>query len=526
MSIPTEYQQGGADTGTTVPAPEAAPSRRRFFAMGTGAVAALAAGQTLAAQPPRVGGGRGAPLPAGTIPGTDVSAGWRDPVLRLVRRTTMGLSPEEVARARQLGFSGYLDYQLNAAAIDDSEVDALVATRLPMLAMTGAVLRTQDATEVMNQLADAAWYRALFSRKQLYERMVEFWTDHFSIDIEVGNVGFNKLLDDRDVIRPHALGNFRTLLKASAQSAAMLNYLNQNSSRTPTPNQNYAREIMELHTLGVDGGYTQTDVAELSRILTGWSTNNDGAFLWRRTYHDIRAKTFLGQSFPAMLTTATDVAMKGEGDRAIDLLLDHPSTARYVSTKMARWLLSYEPPASVIEATAATYTRTGGDIKSMIRTILTSKNLLAAPAKYKRPFHLAISAMRAMGATPATVPNVRNARRNNEGLGMPLYRWDQPDGFPDSVGWWSGLVLSRWTHMQYLSSQTSTTTYRSDSMLFRTPDTADGVMQQITARLYAGEMPTELRASLLSYLRGAAYSDARVRETLSLALSANEFQWY
>ncbi|AMW04536.1 DUF1800 domain-containing protein [Gemmatimonas phototrophica] len=525
MINPTELEQGGTESDIAT-VPEAAPSRRRFFAMGTSAVAALAAAQAVSAQPPRAGGGRGAPLPAGTTPGADVSLGWRDPVLRLVRRLTMGLSPDEVARARQLGFSGYLEYQLNPAAIDDSVVDTLLATRLPMLAMTGAALRTQDRTEVMNQLADAAWYRALFSRKQLYERMVEFWTDHFSIDIEVGNVGFNKLLDDRDVIRRHAMGNFRDLLKASAQSAAMLNYLNQNSSRTPTPNQNYAREIMELHTLGVDGGYTQTDVAELSRILTGWSTNTDGTFLWRRTYHDRNAKTFLGQLFPGMASTATDVEMKGEGDRAIDMLLAHPSTARFVSTKMARWLLSYEPPASVIDATAATFTRTGGDIRAMIRTIVTSKNLMAAPAKYKRPFHLAISAMRALGATPATVPNVRNARRNNEGLGMPLFRWDQPDGFPDSIAWWSGLVLSRWTHMQYLSAQTSTTTYRSDSMLFRAPDNADGVVQQITTRLFAGEMPTALRASLLSYLRGGTYNDARVRETLSLAMSANEFQWY
>ena len=509
------------------PVTAAAPSRRRFFAMGTSAVAALATGGALAAQPPRTGGGRGNPLPAGSVAGADVAAQWRDPLLRLVRRVTMGLAPEDVQLARRLGYSGYLEYQLNAAAIDDSATEQLVASRLPMLAMTGPQLRAQtDQTEVWNQLADAAWYRAIFSPAQLRERMVEFWTDHFSVDIEAANVGFTKLIDDRDVIRRHALGNFRDMLVASAHSAAMLNYLNQNTSRTPTPNQNYAREIMELHTMGADGGYTQNDVAELSRIFTGWSTNGDGAFLWRRTFHDIRAKTFLGRAFPAMTSTATDAAMKSEGDTAIQMLLDHPSTARYLSYKMARWLLAHEPPASVVDATAAVYTSSRGDIKSMIRTILSSRNLMAAPAKYKRPFHLAVSAIRSLGATAATVVNIRNARRSNESLGMPLFRWDQPDGFPDSVAWWSGLVLTRWQHAQYLATQTSTTTYRVDSMLFRAPDTAEGVLQQINTRLYGGELPTPLRASLLSYLRGGTYNDARVRETLSLAMSANEYQWY
>jgi len=517
------------DTATDSTAADvtARQSRRRFFAMGASALGAIAAtsSSVAEAQPPKAGG-RTLPLPSGVTPGGDVALQWKDPLLRLVRRASMGLSPSEVALARQRGYTGYLEYQLNAEAIDDSELEALIATRTPMLSMTGAQLRTQDANEVKSQLFDAAWYRALFSKRQLKERMVEFWTDHLNMDIDLDAVSWRKVLDDRDVIRPNALGNFRTLLTASAHSAAMLQYLNQTTSRTPTPNQNYAREIMELHTLGVDGGYTQTDVAELSRILTGWSATGDGAFAWNRAFHDRNAKTFLGRSFPAMLATATDAQMKGEGDLAIEMLLDHASTARYVSYKMARFLLAYEPPTAVVDATAAAYTRTRGDIKTMIRTILTSQNLSAAPAKYKRPFHLGISAMLAMGATPATVPNLRGVRGNNENLGMRLFRWPQPDGFPDSVVWWSGLVMSRWQHLQFLSAQSSTTTYRVDSMMFRSPDTPDGVLNQMNARLFAGEMPASMRSALSTYLRGAAYSDARVRETLSLALSANEFQWY
>lgn len=498
------------------------PSRRRFFAAGASVAAGLALAARSDAQPPR--GGRTQPLPTGGAGAQDASREWNDPLLRLVRRVTMGLNPAEVALARQRGFAGYLDWQLRPAAIDDSALESIIATRLPMTQMPAATLRTQDDNEVMQQLSDATWYRAAFSRAQLRERMVEFWSDHFNISIDT--VGFLKLVDDREVIRPHALGNFGTLLKATAHSGAMLRYLDQNTSRTPTPNQNYAREIMELHTMGSDGGYTQTDVAELSRILTGWSMNNDGSFRFVRTFHDRNAKTFLGRSFPAMPTTASDAQMKAEGDQAIQMLLEHPSTARYVSLQMARWLLAYEPPAAVVDATAAAFTRTGGDIPSMIRAILTSKNLMAAPAKYKRPFHLAISGIRALGADTTTVPNIRPVRQQSDRMGMPVFRWAQPDGFPDNVAWWSGLVITRWAYGQYLSSLNSATVMRVDTTQFRSPDTPEGVIGQLGTRLFGGEMPTSLRTGLLAYLRGGTFNDARIRETLSLALSAQEFQWY
>ena len=496
-------------------------SRRRFFALGASAAVGLASATTANAQRPTSRGGSPFPTSAPFGVGSNPSAAWRDPLLRLTRRISMGVSPEEVALARRLGYAGYLDYQLRAAEIDDSAIEAIIATRLPMTQMEPAMLATQDGNEVAAQLADAAWYRAAFSQAQLRERMVDFWTDHFTISLN--KVGYLKLIDDRSVIRPNALGTFPELLRATSQSGAMLVYLDQNRSRTPTPNQNYAREIMELHTLGVDGGYTQTDVAELSRILTGWTTTGPGTFMFNRTLHDRNAKTFMGRLFPAMPTTATDAQMKGEGDAAIQMLIEHPSTAAYLSLKMARWLLAYEPPQAVVDATAATYRATGGDIKAMIRTILSGKNLMAAPAKYKRPFHLAISALRGMSAT---VVNIRAARQRADQMGMPLFMWEQPNGYPDRVDWWSGLVITRWSYMQYLSTLTSTTTTRVDSAPFRVVDSADGVVAQITARLFGGEISPTLRAQLLSYLRGGAYSDARVRETIALAGSAQEYQWF
>lgn len=496
------------------------PSRRRFFALGASAAVGLAATRSLDAQRPIGRGGR--QMPVGQT--TDPAAAWTDPVLRLVRRITMGMNPEEVALARRLGYAGFLDYHLRATEIDDSAIEGIIAARLPMTQMAPDALQAQDRldnNEVANQLSDATWYRAAFSKAQLRERMVEFWSDHFTVSLT--KVRYMKLIDDRDVIRPNALTTFPQLLRATAHSGAMLTYLDQQLSRTPTPNQNYAREIMELHTLGVDGGYSQTDVAELSRMLTGWTTTGPGTFVFNRTFHDRNAKTFMGQTFPAMPVTATDAQMKGEGDAAIQMLVTHPSTAAYVSYKMARFLLAYDPPKAVVDATAATYLATGGDIKAMIRTILSGPNLMAAPAKYKRPFHLGISALRGMGAVSA---NIRAARQTADQMGMPMFRWEQPNGYPDQVEWWSGLVMTRWTYMQYLATQNSATTTRVDSMAFRSPDTADGVVSQIATRMYGGELSPALRAQLLSYLRSATYSDTLVRETLALAGSAQEFQWF
>lgn len=498
--------------------------RRSFLKLGTTAVAAAAGSATLStpaeAQGPRGKGSTPVPKsPAGSRP--DVSASWQSPVLRLVRRITMGLSLEEVALAKQLGYAGYLDYQLKPERIDDSAVDALIAQRLPMVSMTSAQLATQDANEAMAQLQDAALYRAAMSKRQLKERMIEFWTDHFTISLN--KVGVLKLPDDRDVIRANAMTTFPQLLRATSQSAAMLVYLDQNRSSTPTPNQNYAREIMELHTVGVDGGYTQTDVAELSRILTGWSVGAGSVFQFNRNSHDRNAKTFLGRAFPAMASTATTDAMKAEGDTAITMLLTHPSTARYISWKMARWLLAYEPPDAVVDATAATYTATGGNIPAMIRTILTSDNLMASPAKYKRPFHFAVSAIRAAGPQ---ITNIRGLRQQADRMGMPMFLWEQPNGYPDRVDWWSGLVLNRWSFTTYFQAQNSATGMLMSTAPFMVVNTAAGVLNQINARMYGGEMPATLRAQLATYLGTAVPTDARVREVIGLAIQAHQNQWY
>lgn len=506
---------------------EERPSRRAFLTMGAAAAglaattlsgAGSAEAQSFKATGPRTKGSGGIPLPQ------EASLRWVDPVNRLIRRITSGLTAAEVATARQMGFAAYLNSQLDPAAIDNSAVDTFVATNYPFLGQTYAELLTRDSTEINNQLMDAALYRAAFSKRQLHERMVEFWTDHFTVSLQ--KVGLRKSIDDRDVIRAHALGKFPNLLRATSKSPAMLVYLDQNLSRFPTPNQNYAREIMELHTLGVNGGYTQTDVAELSRILTGWSVSGAN-FVFNRNNHDRGQngpKVFLGRTFPTMPSTATAAEMQKEGEDAIDMLVVHPSTANYISLKMARWLLAYDPPKAVVDATAAVYLATGGDIPSMIRTILTPANLMASVAKYRRPFHYAAASLRALGAS---VVNLRAIRAQADLMGMPMFQWEQPNGYPDRVDWWSGLVLMRWRFASTLSTQTSLTTVNIDLTPFKAQgNNADAVMSVINAQIFGGEIAPELKTQLTAYLKTGTFNDARIREGLALAISSHQFQWY
>ena len=493
------------------------PSRRGFF-LGAAAVATAALVPARKAQAQRIQRPRPGIM---SRPGAP-SAVSNDTLLRLVNRVTLGATEDEVKRAKSMGYGKYLDYQLKFSAINDAATDTWVQTNAPTLAQDGNALYTVDYNTLITQLWNATTYRAAFSKRQLYERMVEFWSDHFNIYYD--KVGYLKTLDDRDVIRKHALGKFPDMLKASAHSPAMLEYLDNTRSRGKNTNQNYAREIMELHTLGVDGGYTQTDVAELSRILTGWTIQGRGVFAFDPTGHDFTGKTFLGTDFPAQATSVGAAAV-AEGERAIDMLLAHPSTAKFISKKMIRWLLRYDPSDSLVTAIAQVYTKTNGDIPSMIRAILTPANLSAAPLKLKRPYHFLVSSLRATQPTIRSMNQVAN--RQLALLGQPLFLWDTPDGYPDNMDFWSGTVLSRWNFASYVASQTSATgEITFDVTALMALGTPVAIAAQIEKMVFGGEMPAALETQITSYLSAATITATRVREAVSLALSANEFQWY
>jgi uncharacterized protein (DUF1800 family) len=486
-------------------------SRRRLLALGLAAVgsAFVSARPASAQRAVRPYTGRPLPPPA---PG--------DSILRLVRRVTNGVTQEELNRARALGFRGYLEYQLNPAAIDDKTVETFVSTNYPLLAEVGANLYQQGQNTVLNQLQEGTLYRAAFSRRQLYERMVEFWTDHFNISFR--KVEYLKVVDDREVIRKHALGKFPDLLRASAHSGAMLDYLDNTRSRGKNVNQNYARELMELHTLGVDGGYTQKDVEEVTRCLTGWTINGRaGDFRFDPTGHDFTAKAVLGTSIPAMATTVGAAAIQ-DGEKVLDILLAHPSTAKFISTKMIRWLLQYDPPVTLVEKVAATFTRTGGDIPSMIRDILTASNLLAAPAKYRQPYQLALASLR---ATQPTVRSIAAVNRQLSTLGQGLFLWEEPDGYPDYVDWWAGMILQRWNFTTFITGLATGDLVVDVNPLLQF-GTAPGVADAISAQAFGGEMPAALKQEITTFLGAGAITAARVREAFALALGSSAFQWY
>lgn len=446
-------------------------------------------------------------------------AEWETTLGRLVRRASYGATAAEVAKANQLGFQGYINYQLNYTRIDDSAVETFVAQRWPLMSQSSDALFSADGGTVRSQLQESTIYRAAFSQRQLYQRMVEFWSDHFNQDID--KVGYLLVADQRDVIRKHALGKFPDLLKASAHSASMMVYLDQNASRNKAPNQNYAREIMELHTLGVDGGYTQDDVAELSRVLTGWTVQGRGQFVFNPAIHDWGAKTVMGVTIPAGSPSQGADGIN-EGEKMLDFLVNHPNTMRFIATKMLKWLLTPSPTETQIAAIASVYKATGGDIKAMVRAILNDAWLAASPMKLKRPFHFLASSLRSTAPTITNSATINNQLNN---LGQPLFNWDTPDGYPDKIEYWAGNIVPRWNFATVMAAFNSQTTVAVDTTAYRagTPDAAVDLIDQ---NFFGGEMPLVTRNALLTYVKAGTFNDTRVREAIGLAISANAFQWY
>jgi uncharacterized protein (DUF1800 family) len=469
-------------------------------------------------------------------------------ILHVLNRIGFGARPGDVERVRQVGLAAYIDQQLHPERIPDTEMAARLSG-LTTLAMStrqladeyfipalevrqqvkqnagndpsmqkpdappagneGRPARTPEqmelarkSREVLSELNEQKILRAAYSDRQLNEVMTDFWFNHFNVFAGKGPTQQYLTEYERDVIRPHVFGKFRDLLGATAQSPAMLFYLDNWQSADPDAqmgpmgrmgrgglfgrgrsgqngrpgrpgqngriggfggrgmplppgaenpnaaqrqkrglNENYGRELMELHTLGVDGGYTQDDVINVARAFTGWTIvgpRQGGGFRFEPRIHDAKEKIVLSHRIKAG-------GGQSDGEAVLDILAKHPATAKFISTKLVRRFVADTPPPALVDRAAARFRETDGDIREVVRTILTSPEFFSAEAyraKVKSPFEFVVSAVRATGTE---VSNAMLLAQQIRQLGMPLYGCQPPTGYPDKAEAWvnTGALLNR-----------------------------------------------------------------------------------
>lgn len=389
--------------------------------------------------------------------------------LHVVNRLSFGPAPGDLVRVKAMGIDAYIDEQLHPERLAEP---AALTRRLDSLGLANAtqgelVRRFREAAregkddkesgksekqlllrQLVEEAGEARLLPALQSPRQLQEVMVDFWYNHF-------NVFQGKGLDhalvanyERQAIRPFVFGRFRDLLGATAHHPAMLFYLDNWLSAAPgfQPlrakgpqskvaglNENYARELMELHTLGVDGGYSQRDVAELARMLTGWTFdprrgNERSLFVFDSRRHDNGDKQWLGRSVPPR--------GQGEGEWALDILAAHPATARHIAFELAQYFVADNPPPALVDRLARRFQDSGGDIRSVLGALFASQEFrdpATYGAKYKSPYRYLLSALRAADQPVDDVRPLLGALRQQ---GMPLYGCQTPDGYKHTEAAW------------------------------------------------------------------------------------------
>ena len=510
----------------------------------------------------------------------------RDSALHALNRLAYGPRPGDVDRVAAMGTLKWIDQQLDPDRLDDRVLaqrerafsllglsrEDLARTYLDAQRARRERQRNAGADSTMRQGADAAdqtpealrarrlagqlqelaVVRAALSERQLEEVMVDFWTNHFNVFFSKGADRF--LLPDyiEHVIRPHALGKFEDLLVATAQSPAMMFYLDnwqsvapgssppfplsalrrggqgvrpaaQGARPRPTGiNENYARELMELHTLGVDGGYTQADVIAVARILTGWSIarpQQGGGFEYHDWAHDAGMKVVLGDTFPAGHG-------QDEGMRLLHLLAREHATMHHVSHQLCARFVADDPPDGCVDDAVAAWQRSDGDIRAVLRAIFHGPDFWApqnVANKVKTPLEFVVSAVRATGADPDTTPRLAQVVAR---LGEPLYQHVAPDGYPERQDDWvnSGALLARMNASVGLAAGRLPGVVVALDTLIPASGDAAALLEAIDRRLLGGAMSDHTRTVITQQLADVADPVARRNLAIGLALGGPEFQ--
>ena len=424
----------------------------------------------------------GAPVIQASGPGRADDAA----IAHVLNRLTYGPRPGDLQKLQAMGVDNWVELQLSPSRIDNAALDARLKSLETLILDSQTIQReyaapamaerrerkranpdadAQDPNmrrapaseaqrkgrEVIADIEQAKLLRAVYSERQLEEVLVDFWFNHFNVFAGKGATRNYLTEYERDAIRPYVLGNFRDLLGATAKSPAMLFYLDNWLSsverlaedrrpvgapqqRANGVNENYARELLELHTLGVDGGYTQKDVTELARMLTGWTYDqrtlrlSNQTFVFDRARHDKGIKHWMGME-------VKDNGL-GEGEMALDVLAMHPSTAHHISYKLAQYFVQDVPPPALVDRMARMYLASKGDIRSVLTTLFSSQQFMAPEvvgAKFKTPYQFVVSASRASGAP---VTNIQPLLGTMTQLGMPLYGCQTPDGWKNTQDAW------------------------------------------------------------------------------------------
>ncbi|MDQ5769920.1 DUF1800 family protein [Thiothrix subterranea] len=441
-------------------------------------------------------------------------AGAHEENRQLLSRTTFGITDALLQEVTQLGTTAFLEQQLNPTTLDDSVFAARMANSNPA---------------TLAEFQTATLQRMIGSRRQLQEVMTWFWDNHFNTDFrKTGNKLLYELAEN-DVFRANALGNFRNLLGASAKSPAMLYYLDSVKNVKANANENYAREILELHTVGVDGGYTQKEVDTLAEVFTGWQVQND-RFFFNAAQHNSVAKVFWGNAIPA--------GGVDEGERVLDILARHPATANYLCSKLVTYFVSDQPVNSLQARCADTFLAQASapdQIAQVLRVILTSPEFYATEninSKVKTPLEFVTASVRATHAQGTYADLPAAVKR----MGMDLYQYPLPTGYSDTGDDWvsSAALQERVRFVNLLANARSGATYLNTATLFSLQQavTAESIASDLlnwTIGGYYAELEWQTALEVLNaegaFNPNASNAEARIRETVGTVLSYPEFNY-